>query len=44
LKKMDFPNVEGYLLYIKTGDVVSVPPGKISKSKKKDEKQLGLGF
>ena len=44
LKKMDFTHVEGYLLYIKTGDVVSVPPGKISKSKKKDEKQLGLGF
>jgi ATP-dependent helicase/nuclease subunit A len=44
LKKMDIPQVEGYLLYIKTGDVVSVPPGKVSKGKNKDEKQLGLGF
>jgi ATP-dependent helicase/nuclease subunit A len=44
LKKMDFPHVDGYLLYIKTGDVISVPPGRVTKSKKKDEKQLGLGF
>ncbi len=44
LKKMDFRHVEGYLLYLKTGDVVSVPPGKVSKGKKKDDSQLGLGF
>ena len=44
LKKMDFSDVEGYLLYIKAGDVISVPPGKVSKGKKKDESQLGLGF
>lgn len=44
LKKMNFTDVEGYLLYIKNGDVVSVPPGKVSKGKKNDEKQLGLGF
>ncbi|MEK6783356.1 MAG: UvrD-helicase domain-containing protein [Bacteroidota bacterium] len=44
LKKMDFPELEGYLLYIKTGDVVSVPPGKSSIGKTKDKKQLGLGF
>jgi ATP-dependent exoDNAse (exonuclease V) beta subunit len=44
LKKMNFAEVEGYLLYIKTGDVVSVPPGKSSRSKGKDEKQLGFGF
>ncbi|MBL7873821.1 MAG: UvrD-helicase domain-containing protein [Cyclobacteriaceae bacterium] len=44
LHQMNFTEVEGYLLYTKTGDVVSVPPGKISKSKKKDDKQLGLGF
>ncbi|MBK5279633.1 MAG: hypothetical protein JJE09_12295, partial [Bacteroidia bacterium] len=42
LHKMDFRHAEGYLLYIKTGDVVSVPPGKISKGKMKDESQLGL--
>ncbi len=44
LTKMDFPYVDGYLLYIKTGDVISVPPGRVPKNKKKDEKQLGLGF
>jgi ATP-dependent helicase/nuclease subunit A len=44
LHQMNFTEVEGYLLYTKTGDVVSVPPGKASKSKKKDDKQLGLGF
>lgn len=44
LHQMQFTEVEGYLLYTKTGDVVSVPPGKTSRSKKKDEKQLGLGF
>lgn len=44
MHQMNFTEVEGYLLYTKTGDVVSVPPGKTSKGKKKDEKQLGLGF
>lgn len=44
LHQMHFTEVEGYLLYTKTGDVVSVPPGKISRSKKKDDKQLGLEF
>ena len=44
LKQMDFHHVEGYLLYIKSGEVVSIPPGKSSKGKKSDEKQLGLGF
>jgi ATP-dependent helicase/nuclease subunit A len=44
LKNMDYTTVEGYLLYIKTGDVISVPPGNINKTKKKNESQLGLGF
>ncbi len=44
LHQMNFTEVEGYLLYTKNGEVVSVPPGKISKSKKKDDKQLGLDF
>jgi len=44
LRKMNFSDVDGYLLYTKTGDVVSLPPGKVTKSKKKDESQLGLGF
>ena len=44
VKKMDYVNVEGYLVYIKTGDVVSVPPGKISKGKNKRERQIDMGF
>jgi hypothetical protein len=36
--------VEGYLLYIKTGEVVSVPPGKKTKVKEDKKGQLGLGF
>lgn len=44
LRKMNFAVVEGYLLYIKTGEVVMVPPGRKSKVKSEDEAQLGLGF
>ena len=43
LRKMNFIEVEGYLLYIKTGEVVSVPAGKKSKVKGVDG-QLGLGI
>jgi ATP-dependent exoDNAse (exonuclease V) beta subunit len=42
LRKMNFLDVEGYLLYIRRGEVVSVPPGKVKATKKKDESQLGL--
>ncbi len=44
LRKMNFVDVEGYLLYIKTGEVVSVPPGKKSKVKDNKDGQLGLGL
>jgi ATP-dependent helicase/nuclease subunit A len=44
LKKMNFTTVEGYLLYIKTGEVVSVPPGKKTKVKDDNDTQLGFGF
>ncbi len=45
LRKMNFVDVEGYLLYIRTKEVVSVSMGKVKVSRKvKDEKQLGLGF
>ncbi len=44
LRKMNFVDVEGYLLYVKTGEVVSVPPGKASKIKKNADGQLGLGL
>ena len=42
VKKMDYVNVEGYLVYSKTGDVVTIPPGKISKGKNKS--QIDFGF
>lgn len=44
LRQMNFTEVEGYLLYIKTGEVVSVPPGKKTKVKEDKKGQLGLGF
>jgi len=42
LRKMNFIDVEGFLLYIRRGEVISVPPGKVKTAKKKDENQLGL--
>jgi ATP-dependent exoDNAse (exonuclease V) beta subunit len=44
LRKMNFIDVEGYLLYIKDQQVVSVTPGKVKISKKKDENQITLDF
>ncbi len=44
LRKMNFIDVEGYLLYIRNSEVVSITPGKIKSTRKKDENQLGLGF
>ncbi len=44
LRKMNFQDVKGYLLYIKTGEVVQVPQGKPTKSSKQNKDQLGLDF
>jgi hypothetical protein len=44
LRLMNFIEVEGYLLYIQTGDVVSVKAGKAKAVKKKDSQQLDLGI
>lgn len=45
LHKMNFVDVEGYLLYLKTLEVVEVRNGKPRASAKvKDKSQLGLGF
>jgi ATP-dependent helicase/nuclease subunit A len=43
LRQMNFQDVKGYLLYIKTGEVVQVPQGKPTKSAKQ-KNQLGLDF
>lgn len=42
LRKMNFIEVEGFLLYIKTGDVVSVSQSRKTKVKDDPEGQLGL--
>jgi len=44
LRKMNFQDVKGYLLYIKKGEVVSVPSGKPTKGTKQNKSQLGLDF
>ncbi|HEX6225434.1 MAG TPA: 3'-5' exonuclease, partial [Chryseolinea sp.] len=44
LRKMNFVDVEGYLLYIKHRQVVSVSLSKIKVARKKDENQISLDF
>ncbi|MBX2915916.1 MAG: UvrD-helicase domain-containing protein [Cyclobacteriaceae bacterium] len=44
LRNMNFQEVKGYLLYIRTGEVVPVPAGKPVKSSKQNKNQLRLGF
>jgi len=44
LRKMNFVDVEGFLLYIKTSEVVSINTGRVKTVKSKDKHQLGLGF
>lgn len=42
LRLMDFKEVLGYLLYVKTGEVIAVPRGKLMKAPKQDDGQLEL--
>ncbi|NJM24522.1 MAG: hypothetical protein HC859_02330 [Bacteroidia bacterium] len=44
LRQMNFSEVKGYLLYISTGEVVPVPPGRPKVSRQRDASQLGLDF
>jgi ATP-dependent exoDNAse (exonuclease V) beta subunit len=44
LRSMNFIDVEGYLLYLKTSEIVSVAPPKGRIVKKKDNNQLELGI
>jgi ATP-dependent helicase/nuclease subunit A len=44
LRKMNFPEVEGYLLYTRTGEVVAVMPTRTKVVRKKDDLQLDLGI
>ncbi|MBX2962224.1 MAG: UvrD-helicase domain-containing protein [Cyclobacteriaceae bacterium] len=44
LRNMNFTVVEGYVLYVRTGEVVEVKAGKVKTVKKKDDNQLELGL
>lgn len=44
LRNMNFTEVEGYVLYVRTGEVVEVRAGKAKTVKKKDDSQLELGL
>jgi ATP-dependent exoDNAse (exonuclease V) beta subunit len=44
LRKMNFVEVDGFLLYVRTGELVSVVQKKVKTVKKKDDAQLGLGL
>ena len=44
LKQMGFTEVEGYVLYTRDKEVISLNDGNRRIVQKKDEKQLGLGF
>lgn len=44
LRKMNFLEVEGYLLYTRSGEVVSVMPQKTKVVKRRDDSQLDLGI
>jgi len=42
LHKMNYTEVEGYLVYLKTGEVVGVSAARSRVVKKKDDNQLAL--
>ncbi len=44
LRRMNFVEVEGYLLYLRTAEIISVTPSRTRVSKKKDDNQLELGL
>jgi hypothetical protein len=44
LHKMNFHQVEGYLLYIRHHQIVSVSPGKAKMTRRRDENQISLDF
>lgn len=44
LHQMNYPEVEGFLLYLKTGEIISVKAGRPKVVKKKDTNQLELGL
>lgn len=44
LRNMNFAEVEGYVLYVRTGEVVEVKTEKAKTVKKKDDDQLELGL
>ncbi|MDL5047971.1 UvrD-helicase domain-containing protein [Oscillatoria amoena NRMC-F 0135] len=44
LRQMNFTDVEGYLFYTSSGEVMEVKSGKAKSKKRKDDNQLDLGL
>ncbi|HEX5171826.1 MAG TPA: UvrD-helicase domain-containing protein [Cyclobacteriaceae bacterium] len=44
LHQMNYPDVEGFLLYVRSGEIVAVKAGRPKVVKKKDSNQLELGL
>lgn len=44
LRRMNFFEVDGFLLYVRTGELISLSQRKVKTTRPKDEKQLGLGL
>ncbi len=44
IRKMNFVEIEGYLLYVRTGEIISVAPSRSRLTRKKDDNQLDLGL
>ncbi len=44
VRRMNFIEPEGYLLYVKTGEIIAVAPSRSRVTKKKDDNQLDLGL
>jgi ATP-dependent exoDNAse (exonuclease V) beta subunit len=42
LRKMNFTTIEGFLLYLKDGSILSVPSGKLKIARPRDKQQLDL--
>lgn len=44
LRQMNYTETEGYLLYLRTGEIISVSPARTRLSRKKIDNQLDLGL
>jgi len=44
VRRMNFIEPEGYLLYVRTGEIIAVAPSRTRVARKKDDNQLDLGL